>query len=114
MASLRDLVPLTADPDYRVCNGATPVDCSRFVMYGHTVWVHRPVDDKGKGRVAGWQFSTNGVPISYLGVPGLPKLDAVIGFVMRSFQIGQANWERCASVTLVENQHRLDAARHEK
>lgn len=95
------------DDAYTVCNGVMATKCAKFVIYGRTIWVHRPVDDKKTTRLHGWQYSVDGVPISYLGGIGLSRNDAVIAFIMQSMELGAHTWNAALEKTVAENRRRL-------
>lgn len=102
-------VSITAVDDYTVCNGVKATKCVKFKMFEHDIWMHRPVDDKRTTRLHGWQFSVNGIPISYLPVPNISRGEAVASFVMRSTAMGYPNWKKMLEKTMDANAERLAA-----
>jgi hypothetical protein len=101
------LVPVLG---YKVCNGVAATHCAAFQIFEQSIHVHRPVDDQKRTRIQGWQFSVDGVPISYVGDATMPRREAVLLFVMRSYEIGVTPWRQALDKTLIENRRRLDAA----
>lgn len=96
---------------YTVCNGVLATHGAAFDIFGKTINVHRPVDDKKHTRLHGWQFSVDGVPVSYIGDTRMPRLDAVRSFVIRALSIGEPEFIKALDKTLEKNRRRLDAAR---
>lgn len=104
-------ITLTPTKTYKVCNGVLATHSATFNIFGKTINVHRPVDDKQHTRQYGWQFSVEGVPVSYVGVINIPRLEAVRSFVIRALSLGAPEFIKALDKTFEKNQHRLDEAR---
>lgn len=103
-------ITLTPTKTYKVCNGVLATHSATFNIFGKTINVHRPVDDKKNTRLHGWQFSVDGVPISYIGDTHTPRLDAVRSFVIRALSIGAPEFLKALDKVLMKNQQRLNDA----
>lgn len=101
---------VTKRTDYKVCNGVLATHCTEFTLFDKTICIHRPVDDRKKTRIHGWQFSVDGVPVSYIGDPGMSRLEALHSFVIRALSIGAAEFLKALESVRKKNQHRLEAA----
>jgi hypothetical protein len=103
-------IKLAPTNTYKVCNGVLATHSAAFDIFGKTINVHRPVDDKKRTRIHGWQFSVDGVPVSYIGSQHMPRLEAVRSFVIRALSIGEPEFIKALDAVLHKNQHRLDEA----
>lgn len=104
-------ITLTPTKTYKVCNGVLATHSAAFDIFGKTINIHRPVDDKKHTRLHGWQFSVDGIPVSYIGDTRTSRLDAVRSFVIRALSIGAPEFIKALDKTFEKNQHRLDEAR---
>lgn len=104
------MAQLKIEQEYKVCNGVLATTCASFSMHDVVIYVHRPVDNKKRTMLHGWQFSVDGVPISYLGGIGVPRIDAVHSFIIRSLEITPDEWRGALTRTVAENQRRLREA----
>lgn len=91
---------------HKVC-GSTVPQLFEFECREKTFHVHHFVDDKGRVRMATWQFSYEGVPITYIQRPDLPgALDEFFEYAER---LGEAlDYKLSAVVTA--NKAKIDAA----
>lgn len=111
MAELKiDFKPVNS---YKVCNGVIATQCAMFVVFGGVIHVHRPVDDNKRTRQKGWQFSKDGVPVSYIADPYMSRQEAILSFAIRAQAVGEAPFTAALNKTQIENQRRLDEVQNQ-
>lgn len=91
---------------HKVC-GSTVPQLFEFDYREKTFHAHHFVDDKGRVRMATWQFSYEGIPITYIREGNL--VDAVTAFHEMAHEMGDRFDEKLTEV-VAENTRRVDAA----
>lgn len=91
---------------HKVC-GSTVPQLFEFDFREKTFHAHHFVDDKGRVRMATWQFSYEGTPITYIREGNL--LQAIGAFVEMGQEMGD-RFDAKLTEVVAENRRRVDAA----
>jgi hypothetical protein len=91
---------------HKVC-GSTVPQLFEFELKEKTFHVHNFVDDKGRVRMATWQFSYEGTPVTYIQRPDLPgALDEFFEYANR---LGDG-FDYKLQAVITENKSRIEKA----
>jgi len=93
--------------------GATKLSALyKFTYLGKVFYAHNLVDVRGRLCVGTWQFSHEGVPITYISTPSITE--AHTEFVWMAKQMGDADFLKKLKEASTANQLKMRAAAAEK